>query len=103
MTDPRNVVNLFDLDLGEILGQGGFGRVQRIRVFNALDNLAFKKFLAAPSLAQVSALDDMIEFRRSLSPADATRLDAVCSWPKALVEDSGSVIGYLMPLASPEF
>jgi serine/threonine protein kinase len=59
--------------------------------------LAYKEFTkAVPEQAQTA--DRSVLFRDLLPPRDRDDLDRHAVWPRALVEERGSVVGFVMPL-----
>lgn len=92
------------------IGSGAVGDVYRLDSFtlpgvSAL--LAFKEIKGSVSqkdrdVAERSMLA-AVAFRDALSDADKADLDEYTSWPVAIVEDQGAVVGLLMPLIPPDF
>jgi serine/threonine protein kinase len=94
-------------NLGQLkeLAEGGFGKVYHalnFRLGNDPSAIAFKEFTREVA-AQAEAAKNAVSFRDSLSPADRADLDQCTVWPRAVVEEQGTVIGLLMPLISDEF
>ena len=52
---------------------------------------------------QARARGNAVAFRDWLGPADRADLDRCTVWPRAVVEDRGTVVGLLMPLIPEDF
>ncbi|MBW8485530.1 hypothetical protein [Actinomadura parmotrematis] len=76
------------------LGEGGQGVITRVP---GAERLVYKEYVAhwAPRV-DAAALADLIDFGRSLPPAERALLDH-CAWPLARVVHNGAVTGFLMP------
>ena len=64
--------------------------------------IAFKEFTTQVA-AQARAAANAVSFRDLLKPADRADLDRCSVWPRAVVEEQGTVVGLLMPLIAQEF
>lgn len=87
------------------LAEGGFGKVHLAKQYHLPGDpseIAFKEFTSQVA-EQAKAAEKAVTFRDLLSPADQADLDRCTVWPRALVEDRGSVVGLLMPLIEQEF
>jgi KAP-like P-loop domain-containing protein len=94
-------------DLGQLipLAEGAFGNVFRVpdyRLPGDQAELAYKEFISNHAV-QARSADAVVSFREMLSPAGRDDLDRYTVWPRALVEDKGTVTGLLMPLIPDEF
>jgi hypothetical protein len=87
------------------LAEGGFGKVYRVLDYHLPSDpadLAYKEFTRDVA-QQAHASQAAVAFRDGLSAAERADLDLYAAWPRAVVEDSGAVVGLLMPLISPDF
>lgn len=94
-------------DLGTLkeLAEGGFGKVYRVPDYHLPgdpEDLAYKEF-TKDEAQQAHASQAAVAFRGGLSVAERAELDLYAAWPRAVVEDSGAVVGLLMPLIPPDF
>ena len=87
------------------LAEGGFGKVyhaERYHLPGDSSAIAFKEFTTQIP-EQARAAENAVSFRDSLRPADRDDLDRCTVWPRAVVEERGTVVGLLMPLIAQEF
>jgi hypothetical protein len=87
------------------LAEGGYGKVyhaEHYRLPGDPSAIAFKEFTKQVT-EQARAAENAVSFRDLLSPADRADLDRCTVWPRAVVEDRGTVVGLLMPLIAREF
>jgi serine/threonine protein kinase len=87
------------------LAEGGYGKVYsapNFRLGNDPSPIAFKEFTRDVA-EQAQAAENTVKFRDSLSQADRADLDRCTVWPRAVVEERGTVVGLLMLLISKEF
>jgi hypothetical protein len=95
-------------DLGPLtrISEGGFGVVYRIAQYRMPGDpatpLAYKEF-TKDVVEQAKAAERSVIFRDLLPPGDRTDLDRRAVWPRALVEDRGFVVGFIMPLIPGDF
>jgi len=95
-------------DLGPLakISEGGFGVVYRVPQYRMPGDpatpLAYKEF-TKDIVEQAKAAERSVIFRDLLQPGDRTDLDRRAVWPRALVEDRGSVVGFIMPLIPGDF
>ncbi len=95
-------------DLGPLtkISEGGFGVVYRVPQYRLPGDpatpLAYKEFTKEVA-EQAQAAERSVRFRDVLQPGDQTDLDRRAVWPRALVEDEGSVVGFIMPLIPGDF
>jgi hypothetical protein len=95
-------------DLGALreLAEGGFGKVYRVPDYHLPGDpgidLAYKEFTKEKA-QQAHASQAAVGFRDRLSPSERAELDLYTAWPRAVVEDGGTVVGLLMPLIPPDF
>jgi hypothetical protein len=96
----------------EFMAEGGYGRVYRVREFTLPKDstpLAYKEFLESvedPDQRKRSAeaAKRAVIFRGGVSGPERAVLDKYCTWPRELVaDDTGDVIGFLMPLIPDPF
>ncbi len=87
------------LQLGEVLGSGGQGRV--LRVEGQQLPLVFKQYIVAG--ADPNALRSLVELPASLRSLERDRLLEQTSWPLARVMRRGHVRGFLMQLIPNHF
>ena len=90
--------------LKEIAG-GGFGKVYRAEQYHLPRDpsaIAYKEFTIQVA-EQARAAENAVSFRDSLGSADRDDLDRCTVWPRAVVEERGTVVGLLMPLITQEF
>ena len=98
-------------EIGQLnwLAGGGFGEVYLVpNFFLPNDNtaLAYKEFTGSDDQRKQSAKAAALtaEFRTTVSAPERAVLDRHCAWPRELVEDdTGQVIGFLMPLVPEAF
>jgi len=96
------------LDLGPLtkISEGGFGVVYSIPNYRMPGDpatpLAYKEFIKDVA-EQAQTAERSVLFRDLLSPGDRADLDRRAVWPRALVEDRGSVAGFIMPLIPGDF
>ena len=64
--------------------------------------LAYKEF-TKDVVEQAKTAERSVLFRDLLPAGDRTDLDRRAVWPRALVEDQGSVAGFIMPLIPGDF
>jgi hypothetical protein len=88
------------------ISEGGFGVVYSVPHYRMSGDpatpLAYKEFTTdVPEQARTA--ERSVLFRDLLQPDDRTDLDRRAVWPRALVEDRGSVVGYVMPLIPGDF
>src|ERR1022692_387923 len=87
------------------INKGSFGEVFRAEAFR-LDGdetpLAYKEF-SANLEDQANAAGAAVAFRARLTSDERTELDAISTWPTALVQEGGQVRGLLMPLLPDDF
>lgn len=95
-------------DLGPLtkISEGGFGIVYSVSEYRMPGDrgtpLAYKEFIKdVPEQARTA--ERSVLFRDLLQPGDQTDLDQRAVWPRALVEDRGSVTGFIMPLIPRDF
>ncbi|MCW2930719.1 MAG: Mn2+-dependent serine/threonine protein kinase [Actinomycetia bacterium] len=94
-----------DLGTPRFLAEGGFGKVYRVLDYHLPgdpENLAYKEFTKEEA-EQGHASQAAVAFRDGLSAAERAELDLYAAWPRAVVEDSGAVVGLLMPLIPDDF
>ena len=87
------------------LAEGAFGKVYHARRYHLPGDssaIAFKEFTKQVA-DQARAAENAVSFRDLLSPADRADLDRCTVWPRAVVEERGTVVGLLMPLIAQEF
>ena len=94
-------------DLGPLkeLASGGFGKVYRVLNYHLPGDpadLAYKEFTTDVA-QQAHASRAAVAFRDGLGTTDRADLDQYTAWPRAVVEDNGSVVGLLMPLITKDF
>jgi hypothetical protein len=95
-------------DLGPLtkISEGGFGVVYRIPQYRMPGDpttlLAYKEFTKDVA-EQAEMTRRSVLFRDQLQPGDRTDLDRCAVWPRALVEDQGSVVGFIMRLIPDDF
>ena len=94
-------------DLGPLkeLASGGFGKVYRVLNYHLPGDpadLAYKEFTTDVA-QQAHASRAAVAFRDGLGTTDRADLDQYTAWPRAVVEDNGSVVGLLMPLIAKDF
>ncbi|MGH3149783.1 MAG: hypothetical protein ACRDOB_03510, partial [Streptosporangiaceae bacterium] len=95
-------------DLGPLtkIKEGGFGVVYRIAQYRMPGDpttpLAYKEFTTDVA-EQAKSAEQAVIFRDLLSPRDRTDLDRRAVWPRALVEDQGALVGFVMPLIPGDF
>ncbi len=95
-------------DLGPLteLNGGGYGIVYSVPHYrlpeDATAPLAYKEFIRDEA-EQARTAERSVIFRDQLRPADRMDLDQWAVWPRALVRDGHSVVGYVMPLISDDF
>jgi serine/threonine protein kinase len=88
------------------LAQGGQGIVYRAPSARTgfAKSMVYKEYkLGTLASLDVSALEAMPEFLESLQFRDGARLIGLASWPCALVEDGGSITGFVMPSIPQEY
>jgi hypothetical protein len=88
------------------IAEGGYGRVyhaEQYRLPGDPSAIAYKEFFPKHAAEQARGAEDAVSFRDLLSPADRSDLDRCTVWPRALVEDRGTVVGLLMPLIAADF
>jgi hypothetical protein len=104
MSEPQEVerVDARSLRLSAALGSGGQGTVYAVdeRLVDERFPAVYKEFATA---ADALALLRVVRFRRSLSPAEAQRLDEIAAWPAAIVHRDGRITGFLMRRAPDPF
>jgi len=90
-------------DLGPLtkISEGGFGIVYSVPHYRTPRDpttpLAYKEFTKDVA-EQARTAERSVIFRDLLPPDDQADLDRRAVWPRALVEDRGSVVGFIMPL-----
>jgi serine/threonine protein kinase len=87
------------------LAEGAFGKVYHAKQYHLPGDssaIAFKEFTKQVG-DQARAAENAVSFRDLLSPADQADLDRCTVWPRAVVEERGTVVGLLMPLIAREF
>lgn len=95
-------------DLGQLtkISEGGYGVVYRIPHYrlpaDPTTPLAYKEF-SKDVAEQARTAERSVVFRDRLQPTDRADLDRRAVWPRALVEDRGSVVGLIMPLIPEDF
>jgi hypothetical protein len=95
-------------DLGPLtkISEGGFGVVYRVPQYrmpgDPMTPLAYKEFTKDVD-EQARTAERSVLFRDLLQPGDRTDLDRRAVWPRALVEDRGPVVGFIMPLIPDDF
>ena len=95
-------------DLGPLtkISEGGFGIVYSVPHYRMPDDLstplAYKEFTKeVPEQARTA--ERSVLFRDLLQPRDRTDLDRCAVWPRSLVVERGSVVGFIMPLIPGDF
>lgn len=103
-------VNKRQLGQMEPIAAGAVGQVYRLTstgVAGFTQPLAYKEILpTVPEPARTTALRAMeqsVDLRLAMDPADRAELDRFSTWPLASVEDGGATVGVLMPLIPPDF
>jgi hypothetical protein len=96
---PVARVDIGSLSLGAKVGAGGQGNVTAVNHF--LINRQWNAVLKAYSPAAVAAirpavLEELVRFPRLLSPENSNWLHNHTAWPAVIVEDNGTVNGFLM-------
>lgn len=94
-----------DLGALEELAEGGFGKVFRVPDYHLPGDpevMAYKEFTKEQT-QQAHASQAAVAFRDGLGKADRDDLDQHAAWPRAVVEDKGTVVGLLMPLIPGDF
>lgn len=90
----------------EKISQGGQGVVYRApsATTNFAKSMVYKEY-KKPTLASldVKALDSLPAFLEDLPYRDGAKLISLAAWPCRIVEDAGSVTGFLMPSIPDEF
>jgi hypothetical protein len=95
-------------DLGPLtkINEGGFGVVYSAPHYRIPGDpttpLAYKEFIKDVA-EQAQTAERSVLFRGQLHPNDRADLDRRAVWPRALVDDRGSVTGYIMPLIPGDF
>ena len=102
---PR--VEASTLQLGNDMGSGGQGKVTAIdsggEEFDRTP-VVLKRYLpAVADWLDISVLEDIVNFPLSLEPRYKAWLKESFAWPTRLVEDNGSVCGFLMRAVEPSF
>jgi hypothetical protein len=95
-------------DLGPLtkIKKGGFGVVYSVPQYRMPGDpttpLAYKEFTKDVA-EQAETARKSILFRDQLQPSDRTDLDLRAVWPRVLVEDGGSVVGFIMARIPDDF
>jgi hypothetical protein len=95
-------------DLGPLtkISEGGFGVVYSVPQYRLPGDpttpLAYKEF-TKDAAEQARTAERSVLFRDLLQPGDQADLDRRAVWPRTLVEDRGSVAGFIMPLIPGDF
>lgn len=95
-------------DLGPLtkINEGGFGVVYRIAQYRVPGDpttpLAYKEFTKDVA-EQAQSAERSVIFRDLLQPGDLRDLDQRAVWPQTLVENQGSLVGFIMPLIPGDF
>ena len=87
------------------LAEGAYGKVYHALQFRLPGDssaIAFKEFTTDVA-DQARAAENAVSFRDLLRPADQADLDRCTVWPRAVVEERGTVVGLLMQLITGEF
>ncbi len=95
--------------LGELskIGQGGQGVVYRAPNAKTkfADSMVYKEYKAATraeiDFTTLAAMPALVE--ESLTYKEAERLVSIAAWPCAIIEDSGTPTGFVMPAIPDEF
>jgi hypothetical protein len=99
------MVRKSDLGALEETGSNGFDQMYRVPEYllpGDASPVAYLQFTTAQAIRAQAAIG-AITFRHRLAAADRAELDRRTVWPRALVEDGGSVVGLLMPVIPDEF
>lgn len=101
---PR--ADLRSLQPSHELGSGGQGQVTAVSgvLVNGRWPAALKTY--APDVARsvdAAALEQVIRFREALAPGERDWLDEHTAWPTTIVEEHGTVRGFLMRALPPEY
>ena len=92
-------VALRELAIGPEIGDGGQGRVYRIR---GNKNLLYKCY-KAPGAIDGGALGGLVALHQKLAVPERRWIDRHCAWPMCRVVDGGRAVGFLMRRAAREF
>jgi len=85
----------FERTLGDRLGGGGQGEIFRIEN----TNFAYKRY-TDPSRVEVSSLNGLMSWYKSLPRADQARVEQSLAWPTEIkYRDDGQLAGFVMPIA----
>ncbi|GLY47524.1 phosphotransferase [Lentzea sp. NBRC 102530] len=92
------VVHAADVTEGDVLGEGGQGRVTEVRALRGVPvrDLVVKRYHDDIAI-NPAALSRLVAVRRSMSEADAAALDEVACWPHAVLVDGDRAVGALLP------
>jgi hypothetical protein len=91
------IVSAEDLRIGDVLAEGGEGRVHQLP---RQPHLVLKSYRRA---ADRSYLDDLVAWPSSLGEDDRARVAAAAAWPVSVVRSGGAAVGLLMPRAPRRF
>ena len=87
------------------LAEGAYGKVyhaKQYRLPGDSSEIAFKEFTTQVA-EQARSAENAVSFRDLLGPADRADLDRCTVWPRAVVEERGTVVGLLMRLITRDF
>jgi hypothetical protein len=98
MTAPVPRIDISSLGIGADLGNGGQGRVTAVSgPLIGGQPAALKAYSqAAVNTLDAGVLETIADFPRRLSPRDRGWLQENAAWPAMVVEDHGTVCGFLM-------
>ena len=83
------------------IGKGGEGRVYKLQ---SMPGMVYKEFVDFPGhTPSRSALEELIQVRASMSPADQSWLGERTTWPQTLVMDGNRMKGFLMPIIGQQY
>ncbi|MGW6441841.1 hypothetical protein [Lentzea sp. NPDC055074] len=92
------VVHVADVTEGEVLGEGGQGRVTEVLALGGtpVRDLVVKRY-HDDIVINPAALTRLVAVRRSMSAEDAAALDTVACWPHAVLVDGDRAVGAVLP------
>jgi hypothetical protein len=97
-------VRLSELRVGELLAEGGEGRVYQLPLQPHLVFKAYRRPVPRSYLDELVAWPEQLRTTRFVGPELASRVEASSAWPVAVVEGDGSdATGLLLPRAPKRF
>ena len=101
------MIELQNLQIGDLLGGGGFGEVFDLPNHGGDSPLVLKRYRPAtvqdsgPALS--AALESIVEYRQALSEQKQNVLDQLAVWPLETVWEKNTCVGYIMRRIPQEF